>query len=56
MVSTNYTHVCWLSNVLNHITLINFQGYGRAKHATVCDLLKKKYPHYTNIDWSDDGY
>ncbi|XP_013784320.1 14 kDa phosphohistidine phosphatase-like [Limulus polyphemus] len=32
------------------------QGYGRADHAKTCDLLKKKFPAYTDITWSDEGY
>lgn len=32
------------------------QGFGRAKHAISVELLRAKYPDYTTIEWSDDGY
>ncbi|KAG8182783.1 hypothetical protein JTE90_018656 [Oedothorax gibbosus] len=32
------------------------QGYGRADHLISCRLLKEKYPLYTKIDFSNDGY
>ncbi|XP_015908841.1 14 kDa phosphohistidine phosphatase [Parasteatoda tepidariorum] len=32
------------------------QGYGRADHLITCRLLKEKYPDYTKIDFSNDGY
>jgi len=30
------------------------QGYGKANHAQAVDILRKKYPHYTSISYSDD--
>ncbi len=33
-----------------------FQGFGRANHEITVEVLKKAYPDYTNIEWSNDGY
>lgn len=32
------------------------QGYGKADHSITCELLKKAYPNYEDIKWSDEGY
>lgn len=32
------------------------QGYGKADHSITVGLLKKKYPDYTSITFSNDGY
>ncbi|XP_076063104.1 14 kDa phosphohistidine phosphatase-like isoform X3 [Oratosquilla oratoria] len=32
------------------------QGFGKADHSVSVDILKKKYPDYAKITWSDDGY
>jgi len=32
------------------------QGYGKADHLITCKLLKERYPDYTKIDFSNDGY
>uniref|UniRef100_A0A646QD68 Sex-regulated protein janus-A n=1 Tax=Hemiscolopendra marginata TaxID=943146 RepID=A0A646QD68_9MYRI len=31
-------------------------GYGKADHAVTTEILKKKYPDYGSITWSNDGY
>uniref|UniRef100_T1J788 Sex-regulated protein janus-A n=1 Tax=Strigamia maritima TaxID=126957 RepID=T1J788_STRMM len=31
-------------------------GYGKADHAITTEILKKKYPDYVNISWSNEGY
>ena len=32
------------------------QGYGRADHSISVEILKKKYPDYVKITFSNDGY
>lgn len=32
------------------------QGFGRADHSIAQKLLKEKYPDYTEIQWSNEGY
>lgn len=32
------------------------QGFGRPDHSISCDLVKKAYPDYESITWSDEGY
>ncbi|KAA0193494.1 hypothetical protein HAZT_HAZT009670 [Hyalella azteca] len=32
------------------------QGYGLADHALTVEILKKKYPDYESITFSNDGY
>jgi phosphohistidine phosphatase len=32
------------------------QGYGLADHAITVEILKKKYPDYKSITFSNDGY
>ncbi|XP_013388841.1 14 kDa phosphohistidine phosphatase [Lingula anatina] len=32
------------------------QGYGRADHSISAGILKKNFPSYTSITWSNDGY
>lgn len=32
------------------------QGFGKADHSITVDLLKKKYPDYDKITYSNDGY
>lgn len=32
------------------------QGYGKADHSITVELLKKKYPDYASITFSNDGY
>ncbi|XP_047483492.1 14 kDa phosphohistidine phosphatase-like isoform X1 [Penaeus chinensis] len=32
------------------------QGYGKADHSVSVELLKKKYPDYAKITFSNDGY
>ncbi|XP_045108675.1 14 kDa phosphohistidine phosphatase-like [Portunus trituberculatus] len=32
------------------------QGFGRADHSVAVTLLKKKYPDYKTITYSNDGY
>ncbi|CAH3024110.1 unnamed protein product [Porites evermanni] len=43
------------------ITLISlhsfcFKGFGRADHSITVDKLKKAYPDYTSITFSNEGY
>lgn len=40
---------CCLSNASK-------KGFGLADHAVTTELLKKRYPDYTSITWSNDGY
>ena len=32
------------------------QGYGRADHTITQKLIKEKYPQYSDISWSNEGY
>ncbi|XP_054156906.1 14 kDa phosphohistidine phosphatase-like [Oppia nitens] len=32
------------------------QGYGKADHSIACEILKKRFPDYKEIKWSDEGY
>ncbi|XP_064650128.1 14 kDa phosphohistidine phosphatase-like [Lineus longissimus] len=32
------------------------QGYGRPDHSITVEILKKHYPQYEDITWSNDGY
>ena len=32
------------------------QGYGQANHDQTLEILKKYYPDYTDMSWSNDGY
>jgi len=32
------------------------KGFGLPDHDIACKLLKERYPDYTNIHWSNDGY
>ena len=32
------------------------QGYGRADHTIAVTLLKKKYPSYKDVTYSNEGY
>lgn len=32
------------------------QGFGRADHSISMKLLKEKYPDYSDISWSNEGY
>ena len=32
------------------------QGYGRADHSITVEKLKKAYPHYASITFSNEGY
>jgi len=39
------------------ITVFGYSmGFGRADHSIATDLIKKKYPSYTDITWNNDGY
>ena len=33
-----------------------FQGFGRAEHSISVELLKKKFPDYADITFSNEGY
>lgn len=32
------------------------QGFGQADHKITHQLIKQKYPNYTDIQWSNEGY
>lgn len=32
------------------------QGYGQADHKITHALVKEKYPDYTDVQWSNEGY
>ena len=46
--------------VWNHVEsfffLTFFQGFGRPDHAITVDILKKVYPEYKSITFTNDGY
>lgn len=32
------------------------QGYGQADHSKAVEILKRNFPEYTSITWSNEGY
>ena len=32
------------------------QGFGRADHTIAVGMIKGKYPDYTSVEWSNEGY
>jgi len=50
------THfIMYISFLLIEYWLLNFfQGYGQADHSVTVDLLRKKFPDYSDISWKDE--